>query len=174
MTTILAAEGDWGVTMWADSGIVAGGQPFKSTEMAKIVVRVPYMIAAAGSSWLCDHFQLSWEPPTLSEPTWAEMSRVFGPAVRAELTELGLDYAKQSDEWALQMLVAVHGHLFQVEYDGTILVEDTGVHAIGSGAQYALGAYAAQPDGVAAVMAACKYDINSAPPVLTRAQGRRP
>lgn len=174
MTTIIAAEGKAGTTMWADSGIVAGGQPFRAPEMAKIVARVPYLIAAAGSSWLCDHFQLVWEPPILSEPTWAEMSRVFGPAVRAELTELGLDYAKQTDEWALQMLVAVEGCLFQVEYDGTILIDQGGVMAIGSGAQYALGAYTATGDGPTAVMTACKYDINSAPPVVSRSQGRRP
>lgn len=68
--------------------------------------------------------------------------------------------------------------LFYIEYDLALNRVHEGIYAIGSGAEYALGAMERDlllgndPDPVTAVMCACRRDCNSAEPVSFLSLGK--
>jgi ATP-dependent protease HslVU (ClpYQ) peptidase subunit len=65
------------------------------------------------------------------------------PSLKTTLTEAGIEFTKSSDnddKFELQLLIGINGNLFEVDSDFAVAMNDTGLYAIGSGGDFALGA----------------------------------
>lgn len=147
MTTIIGVEHVWGCTLMAD-GLTTGGdnRRYAGRGMEKIVKRGEYLLAPGGAGAACDVIA-AWLPPPAPESVdirW--MRKKFVPALRAALREHGIEMTGK-EEPGIEVLVAVHGRVYHIASDGTILTHMSGVMALGTGAAYAVGAlhYGATP-----------------------------
>ena len=143
MTTIIGLQHDWGTEIFADGQTTAGdNRPYRG-ESRKVVQRGEYLIGAAGPGAVCDAVTLGWLPPPFKgrNPLREMVSEVI-PHLRSYLSdELGYVMEEGDDDKSkAEFLIAVHGVLYYVAVDGTVLTHQDGLMGIGSGSAYAIGA----------------------------------
>lgn len=163
MTTIIGYQGVGQCVLAADSAVSVDSTLFVHQKMEKIVDNGGYLIAAAGPAWICEHIQHAWVPPRTDRPNYEWMVKQFAPELRHELMDrLFLDL--NSDEWNLQLLVAVDGVIYQLAHDASVLLNDRRWYAIGTGAPFALGAMEMGATEDEALKIATAWDVNTRPP----------
>jgi len=162
MTTIAASSsmrGTWSIA--ADAQTTSGDRPFGSQHQPKIVTRSDYTYAVAGKGYACDVAQFHWTPPISqavrgTRDVYMHVVKAVVPSLRDAFDRAGVTF--EGDE-SFQMIIAHRDVLLQIESDFTVLLDDTGWYAIGSGAPYALGALAMGATAEEAVRTAAIFDI---------------
>lgn len=170
MTTILGIQSEDHCVIAADSATTAGDRTFASSLQPKIVESGDYLLACAGMSVATDVVMYVWKPPVArTDDIYRHMVGTVVPSLRHAMAVNDVTF---KDDDSLQILLAYGGLLFQIESDYSVLHRDDGVFAIGSGAQYAVGAYSAGASIQEAVEIAAENDIYTGLPVEVRRQDR--
>ena len=181
MTTIVGVQYEDKCVIVADNQVTdEQGRRFNHPDMKKIAERGAFLIAGSGEVSPCDIVQHFWNPPKL---TAADKKDIYHfvitkamPSMRKCLTENGYDFnegkgeGKEDTEQRFHFLLAVGGELFDVGDDLSVCRTADNWYAVGSGAEYALGALymGARPEE--AVEAAIKFSVYSSGPLMTMEQ----
>lgn len=172
MTTVVAIQHQDGVTMIADSQINSAGQPYFHSDMVKVVQRNKYLIGVAGRVVALQAIQNSWNPPALSASYKGTLynfviTKVI-PSLKSFIDESKLFSDKEKEDGDLfSILLAINGQVFEIDQDYAVARRDSGVYAIGSGADYALGALMAGASPFTAMEIAQALDVNTHEPFIT-------
>lgn len=162
MTTIAAVQTAHGWVIAADGQTTSGDRPFYSEYTPKIICNGDYVYAVAGKGSACDAIATLWHPPPSTPPfagdavVYRDMAKRVAPSIRRLFDDNDITFA---DDESFQMIIAHRGLLFQIESDFSVLLDKSGEYAIGSGAQYALGAIAMGAMPRKAVQIASRFDI---------------
>ena len=171
MTTIIAIQHQDGVTMIADSRINADGQPYFHSDMVKIVSRGKYLIGVAGRVVASQAIQNSWTPPSLGTYKGKLYNFVITkviPSLKSFIDDSKLFSDKEKEDGDLFMiLLAINGEVFEIDQDYAVARRESGVYAIGSGSDYALGALTVGASGMEAMQVAASLDVNTHEPFVT-------
>ena len=89
-----------------------------------------------------------WQPPLVSakakQNLYEFVINKVAPSLKLTLVEAGIEFNKGSEDsdnkFELQLLVGINGTIFEIDSDFAVAMNDTGLYAIGSGGDYALGA----------------------------------
>jgi ATP-dependent protease HslVU (ClpYQ) peptidase subunit len=148
MTTIVGVQSIDGCVIASDSRVAEGGKVYTHPEMVKAVERGSYIIGGAGDYRALQVALHGWQPPIVSakakQNLYEFVINKVAPSLKSTLVEAGIEFNKGSDDsdnkFELQLLVGINGTLFEVDSDFAVAMNDTGLYAIGSGGDYALGA----------------------------------
>lgn len=167
MTTIVGVQEDGYCVIGADSQTTSGDRPYISKYSPKISEHGDFLLAAAGYGLATDVIMHHWRPPQLKTNTseYTHMVREVAPSLRAVFHKHDVTFG--SDE-SFQALVACNAHLFEIASDYTVLLRDDGLYAIGSGAQYAIGALHMGASVEEALGIAEQNDIYTSGPMVIR------
>ncbi|HTJ83042.1 MAG TPA: hypothetical protein VL400_15080 [Polyangiaceae bacterium] len=145
MTCIVGLAHRGTVYIGADSASVAGWTS-RITRLPKVFRRGPFLIGYTTSfrmGQLLEHaLSVPPQPPT-EKDDMRFMVTVFVEHVRALLKERGVAKVEANAETGGQFLVGYKKRLFSVQSDFQVNEMADGFDAVGSGAEYALGALAA-------------------------------
>lgn len=153
MTTIIGVQYDDKAVLLADNQVTDdSGRIYRHPQMQKISKRGDFLIAGSGEVSPCDISQHIWNPPKLTakdkQDVYHFMISKAMPSLRKCLEENGYnfneDHDKSKDGLRFQFLIAVGGEIFDVDQDLAVMRSSDGFYAVGSGAQYALGALKAK------------------------------
>ena len=143
MTTIVGVVKNGHVIMGADSLVTAGINKHIHPQMEKIINNNGYLIGGAGDVAACDIFMYMWVPPM---PNAAQRKNLYKfmitdvvPSMKEALEENGYTNDKDDKESGFEMLLAIDGELFNISDDFSVLMDQTGIYGVGSGAPFALG-----------------------------------
>jgi ATP-dependent protease HslVU (ClpYQ) peptidase subunit len=166
MTTIIGIQENDQALLLADGLTTNDGRPFAGLAMQKIVSRGEYLLAAAGPGGTCDWITHVWKPPHYrhSGSVYDFLVTTAVPALIKGLRANDLAPSEKDDNSTWQLMLALDGQVFQVESDGTVLQDGTGLYGIGTGAPYALGALLAGATEQEALQIASTFDIYTKPP----------
>ena len=171
MTTVIAIQHQDGVTMIADSQINASGQPYFHSDMVKIVSRGKYLIGVAGRVVALQAIQNSWTPPSLGTYKGKLYNFVITkviPSLKSFIDDSKLFSDKEKEDGDLfSILLAINGEVFEIDQDYAVARRESGVYAIGSGSDYALGALTVGASGMEAMQVAASLDVNTHEPFVT-------
>ena len=198
MTTIIGIQGDGYALMVGDSRISDIGRDgevmYTSTlggGVNKITNNKQCLLGAAGDLRAINLLAYAFAPPVppvgAGKRLDAYMTLKFIPELRAcfDLHGYSLperDSSQHVAEHGSTILVAVNGVIYCVDSDYSWIIESSGIFAIGSGAQYALGALQALSGGkkldlqqakrmaLKAIAIAAKYDPGTGAPYSTHIQ----
>ena len=144
MTTIVGVCKNGNVTMGADSLVTAGIRKHIHPSMPKIINNNGYLIGGAGDVAACDILMYIWLPPM---PNAAQRKHMYKfmitdvvPSMREALEENGYKPDSNDKEAGFEILIAIDGELFNISDDFSVLMDETGIYGVGSGAQFAIGA----------------------------------
>ena len=177
MTTVIAIQTDYGVDMIADSQINSNGKPYFHSDMVKIVERNKYLIGVAGLVIALQAIQNSWNPPALSAAYKGTLYNFvitkIVPSLKMFIDESKIFTDKEKDEGELfSILLAIKGEVFEIDEDYSVARRADGIYAIGSGADFALGAMMAGADPYQAMNIAALFDVNTHEPFIKLSQDR--
>lgn len=161
MTTVVAIERVGGVTFASDSQVTLGGRAAGQT--AKVVRNGGTAFGITGrlrTTNVLAHAELPVYDPEEAGPVDKWLTRELIPAMKKALTEAQtLEIDKGLVDVNGMMLVSVAGRVYYIGDDFGWWRPDDGNYAVGSGAQYALGALHAGATPEQAVAAAAYYDV---------------
>lgn len=147
MTTILGVQNANGCVIASDSRVAEGGKVYTHPEMVKAVERGNYIVAGAGDYRALQVVLHGWNPPMVTakakQNLYEFVINKVAPSLKATLLEAGIDLGKSTDnddKFELQLIIGINGTLFELDSDFVVAMNDTGLYAIGSGGDYALGA----------------------------------
>jgi hypothetical protein len=160
LTTIIAVQDKDGVKFGADS-LTTTSRKYKDPRMIKISEQGQYIIAGSGLSSYCDVAQHIWKPPTPIRADRANMyhfviSRVI-PSLKNCLKENNLELEIKDDN-GFDFLIAVGGEVFYIDQSFSVCLDESGFYAIGSGADFAIGALAFGASIEEALEVASRFD----------------
>lgn len=187
MTTIAAVQGPgWAAVAW-DSRVTEGERAFTLPKNAgKIAKNGAYLLGAAGDMRAINLMSHTFKPPTPpSDSSDEELDAFMSTRFIKELKKCFDDaqYGEKGQQDS-SIIAIVHGRIYEVGLNYDWCHDAAGLYAVGTGAQYALGALDVQLRGkkftqaaakealAAALAAACTYDPNSAPPINILVQSR--
>lgn len=177
MTTVIAIQHSDGVEMIADSQINSNGKPYFHSDMVKIVERNKYLIGVAGRVVALQAIQNSWNPPALSSAykgsTYNFVITKIVPSLKMFIDESKMFTDKEKEDGDLfSILIAIKGDVFEIDEDYSVARRSDGIYAIGSGADFALGALMAGADVDSAMNIAATLDVNTHAPFVTLSQAK--
>jgi ATP-dependent protease HslVU (ClpYQ) peptidase subunit len=147
MTTIIGVQTADGCVIASDSRVAEGGKVYTHPEMVKAVERGSYIIGGAGDYRALQVVLHGWTPPLVSakakQNLYEFVINKVAPSLKTTLTEAGIEFTKSSDnddKFELQLIIGINGTIFEIDSDFAVAMNDTGLYAIGSGGDYALGA----------------------------------
>jgi len=147
MTTIVGVQTADGCVIASDSRVAEGGKVYTHPEMVKAVERGNYIIGGAGDYRALQVVLHGWQPPLVTvkakQNLYEFVINKVAPSLKTTLTEAGIEFTKSSDsddKFELSLLVGINGTMFEIDSDFAVAMNDTGLYAIGSGGDYALGA----------------------------------
>jgi ATP-dependent protease HslVU (ClpYQ) peptidase subunit len=147
MTTIVGVQNADGCVIASDSRVAEGGKVYTHPEMVKAIERGSYIIGGAGDYRALQVVLHGWTPPLVSakakQNLYEFVINKVAPSLKAALTAAGIEFTKSADnddKFELQLIVGINGTLFELDSDFAVAMNDTGLYAIGSGGDYALGA----------------------------------
>lgn len=147
MTTIVGVQNADGCVIASDSRVAEGGKVYTHPEMVKAVERGNYIVAGAGDYRALQVVLHGWNPPMVTakakQNLYEFVINKVAPSLKATLLEAGIDFGKSTDnddKFELQLIIGINGTLFELDSDFAVAMNDTGLYAIGSGGDYALGA----------------------------------
>lgn len=172
MTTVIAIQHDDGVEMIADSQINSAGQPYFHTDMVKIVERGKYLIGVAGRVVALQAIQNSWNPPAL---TASHKNSIYNfvitkvvPSIKSFIDDSKIFSDKEKEDGDLfSIILAIKGEVFEIDQDYAVARRESGFYAIGTGADYALGALMAGASPMTAMEIAERLDVNTHEPFIS-------
>ncbi len=144
MTCVVGLVDKKTVYIGADSASVSGWTS-RVTRLPKVFRRGPFLIGYTTSFRMGQLLEHALDVPAQgTEPNDRRfMVTVFAETVRALLKERGVAKIEANTESGGQFLVGYRGHLYSVQSDFQVNEMSDGFDAVGSGAEYALGALAA-------------------------------
>ena len=177
MTTVIAVQTDYGVDMIADSQINSNGKPYFHDDMVKIVEKNKYLIGIAGRVIALQAIQNNWNPPamtaTYKDSTYKFVITKIIPSLKMFIDDSKIFTDKEKDEGELfSILIAIKGEVFEIDEDYSVARRSDGIYAIGSGADFALGAMMAGADPQQAMNIAALFDVNTHEPFIRLSQNR--
>lgn len=140
MTCIVGLEVENGVIIGGDSAAPSGWDIY-TTRLPK-VFRLGNFIVGYTTSFRMGQllqYRLKVEPKTEGQNDIEYMVATFIDAVRACLKEGGFAKVENEQEEGGQFLVGYNGRLYEVHADFQVNSSENGYHAVGCGANYALG-----------------------------------
>jgi ATP-dependent protease HslVU (ClpYQ) peptidase subunit len=148
MTTIIGVQNADGCVIASDSRVAEGGKVYTHPEMVKAVERGSYIIGGAGDYRALQVVLHGWSPPLVTAKAKTNLYEFVinkvAPSLKTTLTEAGIEFTKSSDneddKFELSLLIGVNGTIFEIDSDFAVAMNDTGLYAIGSGGDFALGA----------------------------------
>jgi ATP-dependent protease HslVU (ClpYQ) peptidase subunit len=147
MTTIVGVQSADGCVIASDSRVAEGGKVYTHPKMVKAIERGSYIIAGAGDYRALQVVLHVWQPPQVTakakQNLYEFVINKIAPSLKTTLTTAGIEFNKSSDsddKFELQLIIGVNGSLFEIDSDFAVAMNDTGLYAIGSGGDYALGA----------------------------------
>lgn len=178
MTTIVGMQGDGFAVIVTDSKIVAtddSGSPMQSSipgsGFSKVAANGRYLLGAAGDVRAINILHHVFQPPTPTPATRGRkldtfITAKFIPALRACFEAEGYvrgdkDSSSSKAEIDSSVIVAINGVIYVIENDYSWTSDSTGVYALGSGSQYAIGS-------IHSLLKKTKYTPASAKAVLIR------
>ena len=169
MTTVIAIQHSDGVEMIADSQINSNGKPYFHSDMVKIVERNKYLIGVAGRVVALQAIQNSWNPPALSSAykgsTYNFVITKIVSSLKMFIDESKMFTDKEKEDGDLfSILIAIKGDVFEIDEDYSVARRSDGIYAIGSGADFALGALMAGATSIRAMEIASSLDVNTSYP----------
>lgn len=178
MTTIIGLQHDNGCLLVADSLVTdASGRKYLHPEMKKLAEHGNFVVGTSGDWQICEVIQHKWNPPV---PTAKDKKDLFGfminkaiPTLRQCLIENGYSFDKSPDEKdgeRFHLLIAVCGHIFDVDEQLSITMSSDGIYAVGSGGDLALGALHAGADAYEAMEIVAKLSTLTAGPFISKEQ----
>lgn len=147
MTCVVGLVHKGSVHIGVDSAAVQGWTR-RTSKLPKVFRRGPFLIGYTTSfrmGQLLEH-HLTVPEQEAGQDDLAFMVTQFIERVRALLKEKGFTRVESNTEKGGQFLVGYRGHLYTVESDFQVGKQAEGYDAIGSGAEFALGAMRALPD----------------------------
>jgi len=158
MTTILAVQGVDFAVIGYDSRISSVDSESASAQVstlsennAKVMLNGKYLLGAAGDVRAINILHHVFVPPALPANTKDKkldkfITNTFIPALRECFEKQGYampdnEEKKHIAEQGSEILVAVMGKIYIIDCDYAWSSDASGVYALGSGAEYALGAY---------------------------------
>ena len=201
MTTIVGIQGDGFSIVCADSQVSDVSSDGFATQMVtlressgKLALNGRYILGAAGDvraiNILHHAFTPPAAPPTLKGKKLDQFITVkFIPALREcfEVQGYAAPQNEQSEHVAEQgssIIVVINGVIYTIESDYSWFSDSAGVYALGSGAQYAMGALfalalktknlsinVAKQHALRALAAAARFDPYTGAPYQTYVQG---
>lgn len=177
MTTVVAIEDEFGMTMIADSQINANDRAYFHPDMVKIVERNKYVIGVAGRVNALQALHNSWNPPSLASnyrgTLYTFVITKVVPSLRAFFDDAKMFSDKEKDEGGIfSILLALNGNVFEIDEDFSVSRRGDGYYAIGSGADYALGALMAGATHTHAIEIASYNDLNTHAPFIEITQSK--
>jgi ATP-dependent protease HslVU (ClpYQ) peptidase subunit len=159
VTTILAVQYDNGFVFAADSQITENERPYMHSDVKKITEDGDYVIAGAGNARFCDVVQYGWKLPRYdgTEGYRFMVSKVI-PELKKAHDSTGINLEKED---GFSFLIGLDNKIYYVAEDYSVLRTDTGIYAMGTGGELALGAYHAGATIRQAMRTAIKFDVNS-------------
>lgn len=180
MTTLAAIQGPtWAVIGYDSQVSEEGGRKYTLPKDAgKLVRNGPYIIGVTGDFRAVNILSHTFEPPEPPKKVGTALDRFMTSKFIPALKECFDDnfYGADNESGAM-LLVVVNGVVYEVGMNYDCLRDDAGLHALGSGAAYALGALAAlstrskrslttaRAHVTKAIKIAAAYDHNSSEPV---------
>lgn len=148
MTTIVGVQNADGCVIASDSRVADNGKVYTHPEMVKAVERGSYIIGGAGDYRALQVVLHGWQPPLVSakakQNLYEFVINKVAPSLKSTLTDAGIEFNKSSDnnddKFELQLIIGINGTIFELDSDFAVAMNDTGLYAIGSGGDYALGA----------------------------------
>ena len=172
MTTVIAIQHNDGVDMISDSQINSNGKPYFHPDMVKIVESNKYLIGIAGRVVALQAIHNSWNPPALSANYKGSIYNFvitkIVPSLKMFIDESKMFSDKEKEEGELfSILLAIKGEVFEIDEDYSVARRSDGIYAIGSGADFALGALMAGSSTQHAMEIAASFDLNTHAPFIT-------
>ena len=148
MTTIIGVQNADGCVMASDSRIAAEGKVYTHPNMVKAIQRGNYIIGGAGDYRALQVVLHGWQPPLVTlkakENIYEFAINKVVPSLKTTLTNAGIDLTKSSSDdeskFELLLIIGINGTLIEIDSEFAVGMNDTGLYAIGSGGDYALGA----------------------------------
>jgi len=178
MTTIIGVQYENSCLLIADSLVTdETGRSWSHPDMQKLSRNGAFIIGGSGEVSPCDITQHVWTPPN---PTAKDKQDVYKfmikkamPSLRKCLKDNGFNFEESQDKDSgprFQFLIAVCGQLFDVMDDLSVQRSLDGFYAVGSGAQFALGALHSGAKPMRAMNIAAKLSIFSEGPFQVEEQ----
>lgn len=163
MTTIAMIEHEGGVTIGYDSQVTMGWQP-ADMEQTKVFANNGVVYGVAGD--VVDANVLRYaDLPAAADAGWdidRWVVRELLPAIRTALQTAGvLETNSGKVGTGSSVLAVVNGRVYSIGHDTSYVRFTSGIYAIGSGNQYALGAIAAGAHMRQALGIATQFDIGT-------------
>jgi hypothetical protein len=172
MTTVIAIQYDDRVEMISDSQINSSGKPYFHEDMVKIFERNKYLIGVAGRVVALQAIQNSWNPPALSANYKGSIYNFIitkiVPSLKMFIDESKMFSDKEKEDGDLfSILIVIKGEVFEIDEDYSVARRSDGIYAIGSGADFALGALMSGASMQEAIEIAASLDVNTHAPFIT-------
>lgn len=171
MTTIVGIQYDGYCEVYADSRVTDdSGRVYSHPDMMKFAQRGALIIAGSGEVTPCDIAQNIWEPPKLlaedKKNVYKFMITKAIPSLRKCLTDNGYNFddGDKKEGERFHFIIACNGELFDIDQELSVIRDESGIYAVGSGAQFALGALDRGATGLEALETAARLSVYTAPP----------
>jgi ATP-dependent protease HslVU (ClpYQ) peptidase subunit len=177
MTTVIAIQHQDGALMIADSQINSSGKPYFHEDMVKIIERNKFLIGVAGRVVALQAIHNSWNPPALSANYKGSIYNFvitkIVPSLKMFIDESKMFTDKEKEDGDLfSILIAIKGDVFEIDEDYSVARRSDGIYAIGSGADFALGALMAGSQPIDAMQIAASFDLNTHAPFIALRQDK--
>jgi len=176
MTTLIGIEKAYGCLLVADSRVTdPAGRVFSHPAVSKINKRGALLVAGAGEVVACDIAQHIWIPPVVTEKDKQDLYHFMIVKVMPSLRKCLLENNYSFDETGenrFHFLMAVNGQIFDIDQDLAVSKNADGIYAVGSGADFAIGALYAGATPLEAMEIASKVSAYTAPPFIQKNQKR--
>lgn len=150
MTTIIGVQYLDRSVLLADNQITdASGKKYSHPDVVKVSQVGNFLVAGSGEVSPCDIIQHAWTPPRITAKDKSDlyhyMIATVMPSIRECLKKNGYNFDENNHEnegTRFNLLISIHGELFEIDDQLGITRSGDGKYAVGSGAAYALGALA--------------------------------
>lgn len=175
MTTIIGLQYDDHCAIIVDSQTTSpSGYIYNHPDVKKIAERNGYLIAGSGETMPCDVVQHIWEPPKPlkkdKQDLYHFMVAKVMPSLRKCLTDNGFNFDEPKTEQRFNLLIAICGELFDIDDELSVSRNESGIYAVGSGGDYAIGALWAGADAYQAMDIAAQVTAFTAGPYYSKEQ----
>jgi len=169
VTTIIGIEHPDRVEMMADSQISYHNRSYSHDDIEKICKRGDYLFGICGHFVAMQTIQNFWDPPKVPKKLKGSLYSFVISQVIPSLKDLIGDHSlsfNQEDQDSFCILLAVKGQLFEIDQDFSVSRNNENRYAIGTGADFALGALDAGSSIKEAMTIAASLDIFTAEPFI--------
>lgn len=171
MTTLAAIQGDGWAVIGYDSRVTEDNRIFVlPKEAGKVVKNGTYIFGAAGDMRAVNLLAHSFKPPVPTATDFGVkldkfISSKFVPALKQCFDDA--QYGEKGEQDST-VLVVVHGRIYEIGTAYDWCLDESGIYAMGSGAEYALGAMHASLEGKKRTIATARSVVKSAVSISAR------